>query len=372
MKKTPNLFGCQQISRAIRALHDAHNGFLTGVMDSFRQVDLIAYLLSAHESLRLIRACIAPEFTSADWRPLIPGDPLPLRMADPDTEKSNYLHNAFYPDFKSQLWPREGHLVSRSAIRIGERIYGPLIMTLMPQTPKPFQDFFRILARRDQRIPYRISFLMENGGLEMGLKPLLSAILAFTSSDNKRFNRALENLKELDLEGVCCVKFRICLCTWATIGANEAEALLLLRRRVAELSKTVQGWGTTDVSEAVGDPLLGYTATVPAMMPSSPAPVTAAPLQDALGMWPLRPASPWKEGSLLFRTQDGKLMPFAPNSSEQASWIDLGVAPMGGGKSVFLNALNFAFVTQAGLSRLPWLSIIDIGPSSSGLITLLR
>ena len=65
-------------------------------------------------------------------------------------------------------------------------------------------------------------------------------------------------------------------------------------------------------------------------------------------------------------------MPYAANSSEQAAWIDLGVAPMGGGKSVFLNAFNFAFVTQAGLSRLPWLSIVDVGPSSSGLITLLK
>lgn len=45
---------------------------------------------------------------------------------------------------------------------------------------------------------------------------------------------------------------------------------------------------------------------------------------------------------------------------------------MGGGKSVFLNAMNFAFVTQAGLSRLPWVSIIDVGPSSSGLITLIQ
>jgi intracellular multiplication protein IcmB len=89
------------------------------------------------------------------------------------------------------------------------------------------------------------------------------------------------------------------------------------------------------------------------MMPTSPAPVTAAPLHDAIGMIPFRPASPWKEGSLLLRTQDGKIMPFAPNSSEQAAWIDTGVAPMGDGKSVFLNALNFAFVTQAGLSHLP-------------------
>ena len=235
MRQTPTLYGCQQVSRAIKALHDAHNGFLTGVQDAFRQVDLICQELSPHEALKTIRVCIAPEFTSASWQPLVSGDPLPMRMADPEMGKSNLLHNAWYPDFKSQLWPREGHITSRTSIRIGERIYGPLIMTLMPQTPKPFQDFFRVLARRDKRIPYRISFLLENGGLNMGVKPLLSAILAFTSADNKRFNRALEHMRELDLEGVCCVRFRICLCTWATVEENEDKALLLLRRRVAIL-----------------------------------------------------------------------------------------------------------------------------------------
>lgn len=372
MSKMPTLIGCQQVARAVAALHDAHNGFLTGVLDAFRQVDLLVYPLPAHEALRDIRMCIAPEFTSRNWRALVPGDPLPLRLPDPDTGKADLAHNALYPDFHSQLWPCEGQMVSRSAIRIGDRLYGPLIMTLMPQTPRPFQDFFRVLARRDERLPYRMSFLLENGGLNMGLKPLLATILAFGSSDNKRFNKAVDALKELDLAGVCCVKFRICLCTWACVDGTDHDAHLLLRRRVAELSKAVQGWGTTDISEAVGDPLLGLTATLPAMMPTSPAPVTAAPLQDAIGMLPLRSASPWKEGSLLFRTQDGKIMPYAANSSEQAAWIDLGVAPMGGGKSVFLNAMNFAFVTQSGLSRLPWLSIVDVGPSSSGLITLLK
>ena len=373
MSKTPTIPGCQQVSRAVAALHDAHNGFLTGVQDAFKQADLMTYPLTAHEALRDVRLSIDPEFTSRNWQPLIPGDPLPLRMPDPDTGKADILHNTLYPDFKGQLWPREGHMVSRSAIRIGDRIYGPLIMTLMPQTPKPFQDFFRVLARRDERIPYRISFLLEDGGLNLGLKPLLSSVLAFSSSDNKRFNAAVDGLKALDLAGICCVKFRVCLCTWACVkDGSEQDAHLLLRRRMAELSKAVQGWGTTDVSEAVGDPLLGFTASLPAMMPSSPAPVTAAPLEAAIGMLPLRPASPWTEGSLLLRSQDGKIIPFAPNSSEQASWIDLGVAPMGAGKSVFLNALNFAFVTQAGLSRLPWLSIVDVGPSSSGLITLLK
>ena len=373
MKKAPTLAGCQQVSRAVNALHDAHSGFTAGVLDAFRQADLLVFPLAPHDALREIRTSIVPELTSRDWTALIPGDPLPLRLPDEDRSESDLLHNVIYPDFKTQIWPCEGEMVSRTAVRIGDRLFGPLIMTLMPQTPKPFQELFRVLSRREEKVPYRISFLFEHGGLNMGIKPVLASILSFSSSDNRRFNKAVEKLRELDLSGICCIKFRICLCTWACLnGLTVDSAHSLLRRRMSELAKAVQGWGTCDVSEAIGDPLLGFVATIPAMMPASPAPVTAAPLQDALGMIPMRSASPWTEGSLLFRTQDGKLMPFAANSSEQAAWIDLGVAPMGGGKSVFLNTMNFAFVTQSGLTRLPWLSIVDVGPSSSGLITLLK
>ena len=160
MSKAPVQPGCQQISAAVTALHDAHSGFLTGVMDAFRQVDLLVYPLTPHEALRDIRLCIDPAFTSREWQARIPGDPLPLRFPDPTAATSEQLHNVIYPDFKSQLWPREGHMVSRNAIQVGDRVFGPLIMTMMPQTPKPFQEFFRVLSRRQERIPYRVSFLL--------------------------------------------------------------------------------------------------------------------------------------------------------------------------------------------------------------------
>jgi intracellular multiplication protein IcmB len=41
--KTPTIPGCQQVSRAVAGLHDTHNGFLTGVLDAFGQVDLLVY-----------------------------------------------------------------------------------------------------------------------------------------------------------------------------------------------------------------------------------------------------------------------------------------------------------------------------------------
>ena len=86
----------------------------------------------------------------------------------------------------------------------------------------------------------------------------------------------------------------------------------------------------------------------------------------------VRPASPWDNGALLFRTPDGKPWPFQPGSSQQTTWIDLVYARPGSGKSVLSNALNLALCLSAGITRLPRIAIIDIGPSSSGLISLLK
>ena len=72
------------------------------------------------------------------------------------------------------------------------------------------------------------------------------------------------------------------------------------------------------------------------------------------------------------RTPDGKLMPMGLFHSLQASWNEICFAGMGSGKSFFLNTLNFFFVVRPGQTRLPWLTVIDIGPSCAGVIELVR
>src|SRR5690606_18854325 len=96
-------------------------------------------------------------------------------------------------------------------------------------------------------------------------------------------------------------------------------------------------------------------------------------LADVITMLPItRPASIWNTGAFLLRTPDGKLWPCQPGSSLQTTWIDLIYARPGSGKSVLSNSLNLALCLSAGIQRLPHIAIIDIGPSSSGLISLLR
>ncbi len=369
----PNFEYFQQINRGVSAIIELHHGFVTGVLEALKSVDLLAFSINARDALRIIRTFIEPHSTGKDWSALLPGDKIHIRPKEEDSSPKRVLENTYYPDLKSQLFPREGEMFNSTTMVIGDRLYSPLMMTFMPQSPTPFQEFYRIIARKQDRIPYRISFLLSHGHASGGLRTILASILSFTSAENKKLNNAIDNLKALQLEGICCVNYQISFTTWVDLQESSLdEAKKEIKRRNSELAKAVQGWGTCDVSEIIGDPLYGISATVPALMPTAPSPVTIAPLEEAIGMLPFRSASPWRDGSLIFRTQDGKIIPFLPNSSEQTAWIDLGVAPMGGGKSVFLNAFNFAFIFQPGLSRMPWVSIIDVGPSSSGLITLIK
>ena len=122
-----------------------------------------------------------------------------------------------------------------------------------------------------------------------------------------------------------------------------------------------------------GDAFAGVVSSMLGVTCNSVATASLAPFADVLYMLPItRPASPWKTGAQLFRTPDGKLWPFQPGSHEQTTWIDLMYARPGSGKSVLSNTINLALCLSAGLQRLPRIAIIDIGPSSSGLISLLK
>ena len=123
----------------------------------------------------------------------------------------------------------------------------------------------------------------------------------------------------------------------------------------------------------VGDPLESLAASVPGFCCGATAEPALAPLTEALRLLPAgRPAPLSNSGAgHLFRSIDGKPMPFAWEDGEDYGFELIYGVP-GRGKSVLMNSLGLAFSLQGGQARLPLSATIDIGPSSAGLISLIR
>jgi intracellular multiplication protein IcmB len=364
-KKAPPFKYTQAVYAAMPELRDTHSAYVRSVQNDLASLDIFATLLEVHEAIHTIRMTADPDFTADDWRASLPGDNLAVR------EMNNFEGDAsdiLWPSLAKQIIPRDAEVLDRRTVQVGNKLYSSSYIDLFPKDIRPFMNLFaRILPTQ---IPWRISFLIESEGLAtIKLKGLLASILSFSSAQNRLISDAVNLLKYVQVNtDEAVVRLRVVATTWA-----PENDLPLLRRRSSELAKAIQGWGSTDVSEICGDPFAGFMASMLATTTMSPAVATVAPLSDVLTLLPItRPASPWQTGALLFRSPDGKPWPFQPGSSQQTTWIDLVYARPGSGKSVLSNAQNLALCMSAGLSRLPRIAIIDIGPSSSGLISLLK
>ena len=362
----PPFYDTQFIAAAVPELRERHDSYVKSLQDSFSMVGLITEVLEVHDAVLEMRKTVDPEFTSRDWRPHLPGDSIPVNtMKDYGKATPSDL---LWPSLGRQLMPRDAENKSLRSVRIGDRIYSTLFISMFP---KDIQRFMHLFARATQgKIPWRISFFIESDGLSsMSLKSSLAAILTVTSKQNRLFSDAVNllNYIRLNTDDVV-VRLRVSLATWAPFD-DEA----LLRDRASQLAQAVEGWGSCDVTEVCGDAFGGVVSSMLGVSDNSLAPATAAPLSDTVYMLPLfRPASSWHSGAVLFRSPDGKLWPYQPGSPQQTTWIELVYARPGSGKSVLSNSMNLALCLSPGIVRLPHIAIIDIGPSSSGLISLLK
>lgn len=363
--KAPPFKNSQTVYAAIPELRDTHDAYVRSVMNDLDSLHIFAKLMEVHDAIHAIRMTADPDYTADDWRASLPGDKVTVREINSfEGDASDLL----WPSLAKQVFPRDAEVQDLRTVRVGDKIYSSTYIDLFPKDLRPFiQLFTRILPAH---IPWRISFLIESEGLAtIKLKGLLASILTFSSAQNRLISDSVNLLKYIQLNtDESIVRLRVVATTWA-----PEDRLALLRQRSSELVKAIEGWGSTDVSEICGDPFGGFVSGMLAATLNSTAVPTVAPLSSVISILPItRPASPWTKGALLFRTPDGKPWPFQPGSTEQTTWIDLVYARPGSGKSVLSNAINLALCLSGGLLRLPRIAIIDIGPSSSGLISLLK
>lgn len=355
----------QNIMAAIPDLRDIHDSFVRAVSNDLNGMGIVSKVLEAHEAIYAMRRSVDTDFTDRNWRPLLPGDKITIKE---NKNLSGNISDILWPSLARQLLPRDAENLDLRTARIGDKIYSSIFIDLFP---KDLQRFSDLLARTlPTHIPWRISFLIESNGLSsLRIKAALTSVLSWTSAQNRLINDAVNLLRYVDLHtDDAVIKLRVTATTWA-----PENDIRLLRTRASQLAKAIEGWGSCDVSEISGDAFSGIVSSMMGVSSVSVGTPSVAPLSNVLYMMPLfRPSSPWRRGAILFRSPDGKPWPYQPGSSEQTTWIDLIYARPGSGKSVLSNALNLALCLSDGIQRLPRISVIDIGPSSSGLISLLR
>ena len=361
----PALRDSQCPLQVVDSLPPRHEAFVATLVSLMKEAGLVAEQLGSHEAARLMRALLnGPDTAGPDWRPMGPGDEAWPRFTEPPELGS------FPPALAPQLLVREPR-VEAGRLRIGGRLYGTVDMVLGPRLERPFSELMTRLA--EAGIPFRFSMAVEGGGMA-GSGPSLSlaaaSVLAVTSEDSRHVRDALNGLRAVRGDEQAVVRVRIGLLTWVEGDEGEPE----LARRLGRMQQICEGWGECGFSPLVGDVLEAFAGTVPGFALGGTPEPALAPLAKVLGMLPLfRPASAVRpdRADYLFRSEDGKPLGYSLEESGDFGF-DLVYGIPGRGKSVLLGSLSLAFCLQGGRRRLPLLAVVDIGPSSSGVISMIR
>lgn len=361
-KKWLNAGYAQDPLAALDALRTRHKSYVTGILASLDELSMKAELMEVHDALRAVRSNMFPTKSHDDWKVCLPGDTIPPRAPTSRSDMSDIM----WPPLRSQLAAGDAFLVDRSLVKIGEILWGGADMTLGPMDPSAFPLLMNRLVDAD--IPFRISFMIEGGGAAAtSFRAFCATILGVTNSLNKQIKFSLEGLERLARREPV-VKLRVSFATWGPASNKK-----LVEDRLSVLIQSVESWGYCQVSEFSGDPLDCVMSSAMGIMCAGTAPAAVAPMFDVMKLMPWqRPSSPFQHGAILLRTPDGKAWPYQTGTNVTTTWFDLVFAQPGAGKSVLLNTLNLGTILSPGLAKLPYVAVIDIGPSSSGLISLVK
>lgn len=361
-KKWVNAGQAQFPLAAIDALRTRHKSFVASIMSSIDELGIAGEVLNIHDGLKAVKNNLYPSKSHEDWKPCLPGDPIPARAPTSSTDMSEVL----WPSLRQQLSLADAHVINESLVRIGDKIWGGADITLAPMDPSPFPMLLNRLF--DAKVPYRISFLIEGGGASSAaLRTFAATLLGVTNAMNKQIKYSLEGLQRLARKEPV-VKLRISMATW-----GPRDNVRVVQDRLSNLVQSVESWGYCQVSEFSGDPLDCVMSSALGIHCAGTAPTAIAPMYEVMKLMPWqRPSSPFEKGAMLFRTPDGKVWPYQTGTNVTTTWFDLIFAQPGAGKSVLMNSINMACCLSPGIQKLPYIAVIDIGPSSAGMISLIK
>jgi len=354
----------QELRLCLKDLPTLHHSFVDGMLSLFETSHLRSACLSVHDALRVIRESLYPGRDFQGWRASLPGDPLRPRLGALQKEDYSEL---LWSSLKSQLCDEPAEEISRNRVRLGDRLWGSVDVTLAPSEPQPLSALTSVLSRAG--VPFRLSMMMEAPPWRLlHVKEMMAKLLDMTNKgENRLIAQAIEAARMYARQETY-VALRLSFSTWAPESDPE-----LLERRVSLLARAIEGWGGCQITRESGDPLEAFVSSVLGISCQGTAPRAILPLREALKMASLqRDASPFDQGSSLLLTVEGAPWMYDGRSSELSRTIEIFVGAPRSGKSVKANESILREILSSSSSVLPYVGIIDIGLSSSGAISLLK
>ncbi len=378
LSRLPPLRDAQVPARVAEQVRLIHSAFVEAIPVDFERAGQELRLLPADEAARAIAWALTPAQGDAGFKARFPGQGpegrpcRAIRAADTRAALSGQDYSPIGLERLAWQLLRHHAEVDSSIVRVGDTILQGFDMALAPEVLLPFRELLEQVADTQHMVRWRASFLVESGGFHgTALKRLYASTLTFLSRiHNSRIRDAFIHLQNLDGAEETVVRFRVCFCCWDDAGQEER-----LRNSVTRLRYAVERWGNSRTDELAGDPVSCIFGSLPGGGCAPTAPAAVAPLTDALCLLPLdRPSSPWDRGPMTFVESSGRYYPYQPGSPLQDSWCDIISGAPGSGKSVLLNSFNAAvFLSGRGRDEpVPCISIVDIGSSSAGLVSLIR
>lgn len=367
--------------KGYKGLTSKHLGFVKTVVQSMRDVGINIDVLNINTMCREMRRSVDPVYTDDSWNPILPGEKIlpAVRRKMPEQK----VFDGMTPKFGWQLMPRNAVEINDKTVLIGDKLYASCYVDIMPNIEP--QTSFNELCNdlNSNRIPWRVSFLVEGDGLSaFAYKKIFSQILTFTNrTNNVLITEAINLLNQIKLENITSIaQVRMTFATWTNAeykyNKEDEKSYLDLEKITNQrevMVRTIKKWEGTEVVEATGDPLDCVLSSALGIKRGSIGTKMAAPLSELMRVMPFnRIVSPWDSGGVLFRTGDGKLIPYRPYSQLQDTFISLIWAPPGAGKSVLLNYLNTGLCLEESNVELPYVRTIDVGKSSYGFTQLIK
>jgi intracellular multiplication protein IcmB len=366
MQGVPRHNKSQPFKYSTEAFYEKHRSLSNQLCSDFANERIKASIVSCNVFIRSLKLQIDQEVTTDNWVPRLPGSPVPIRiLSDNDADLSAFFHEPI----ADQIIPRGITSVGEGICKVGGILYAPLSLEHHPMTAKPFAALFKNVSKL--KIPFRMHTLLRNDGMAVfGMRLMMARFLSFTKSDkNERIVECHENLKAIAKGGEEIISSQMSFCTWH----RDPNGFDEIRRRQHALAKAISSWGSSQTAQAEGDEVESLLSSIGGSTMGSVSQATALPLYDGLKMAPIAQiGSAWEQGSKLYRTETGKLIPQMPYSKQQLAWVKFIMGPMGSGKTVHLNGEHFALLLHPDNEDLPYILNIDIGPGMKGFCDMVR